>query len=337
MAVAALALAGCTKNETVAVADSNVIGFANAFVGNPTKAVTEINGENIEHFFVYGGYETTENVFTNVKVSKVTNAWTYDDQKQWVDEQTYKFAAYYADEALTPTTNVSFDYTSGHLTLKDIVVNPTNQVDLLYATAEEQSGPANTVRPKIEFSFDHILSMVKFTLKSGFKEGVTVAISDFKFYGMNSTATYSYQADMAWGEATVAISSDNGYALYTAEGVTKNATIEEDGTSVDAVDDCLVMPQTFNDDVVYAKFKVTLSGEGIPTDNGANVKEITAKIPADTWDAGYRYNYVATIDGQTMNYIEFDKPTVEKWEDYEAINMVNGKTSGELVKEEVEP
>ena len=333
MAVAALALAGCTKNETVDVADSNVIGFANAFVGNPTKAVTEINGENIEHFFVYGGYATVTDVFENVKVSKVTNAWTYDNQKQWVDDQDYKFAAYYADKELTDGTNVSFDYASGHLTLTDIVVNPTNQVDLLYATAEEQSGPANTVRPKIEFSFDHILSMVKFTLKSGFKEGVTVAISDFKFYGMNSTATYSYQTgEMAWGSATTKIEDTDPFKLM------ESAIAKIEGKqSVDAVDDCLVMPQTFTDGVVYAKFKVTLSGDGIPTTpEGANVKEITAKIPADTWEAGYRYNYVATIDGQTMNYIEFDKPTVEKWEDYEDINMVNDKdNSGYLIKEEV--
>ena len=59
---------------------------------------------------------------------------------------------------------------------------------------------------------------------------------------------------------------------------------------------------------------------------------IKAEIPASTaWQPGYRYNYIVTIDGQTLDYITFDTPTVNPWTD-ETVNMVNDETtSGQVV------
>ena len=43
------------------------------------------------------------------------------------------------------------------------------------------------------------------------------------------------------------------------------------------------------------------------------------------------YNYIVTIDGQTLDYITFDTPTVTQWAD-ETVNMVNDETtSGQVV------
>ena len=325
MAVAALALAGCTKNETVDVADSNVIGFANAFVGNPTKAVTEVTTQSIDKFFVYGDYGTGNTpVFTNEEVAPNANGeWTYTNIQEWVDNQTYDFAAYYLPAKLESGVT----YSEGKLTFSDYTVNEkSGQSDLLYAKKTGvASGDGNTPREKIEFTFDHMLSIVKFTLKSGFGEGVDLEISEFKFHGMNSVATCTDGTWSAWNtplDASSAFTFKPGSATVTATEAT------------DYTDNCLVIPQTFNDNVVVATFKVTATGTGI---TGTLEKTITAKIPADEWVKGYRYNYEATIDGQTLDVITFAAPTVEEWKD-ETINMVNDKvTSGEMVKEEVEP
>ena len=152
-----------------------------------------------------------------------------------------------------------------------------------------------------------------------------MAISDFIFYGMNSVATCT---DGTWDDWKTPI--EEGAPFHFAAGT---ASITG-GEAKNYEDNFLVLPQTFGADVVYAKFTVKATGTGI---EGEIVKNITAKIPADTWEKGYRYNYEATIDGQTMDVISFDAPTITEWKD-ETFNMVNdSQNSGQLVEEVTEP
>ena len=54
LGVAVAALASCTQNEVVDIAESNAIKFDNAFVGNATKATApEITKDNITDIYVY--------------------------------------------------------------------------------------------------------------------------------------------------------------------------------------------------------------------------------------------------------------------------------------------
>ena len=132
VAVAALALAACSKNETVEVADSNLIGFESAFVGNPTRAVTEIDNETIDHFMAYGAYGESNQIWENGQevAPNANGEWTYSPLVPWENEQTYKFAAY-APKTLTVTP--TFDYATGTLSFQDVVVNnESNQVDFVY-------------------------------------------------------------------------------------------------------------------------------------------------------------------------------------------------------------
>lgn len=309
-----LALGSCTKTETVNVSDANYIGFDNAFVGNPTKAIDEVTTDNIDHFMVYGGYQGNQ-IFSGVKVSKNSNGeWTYSPLRKWEDNQTYKFAAYYPE---TLTVTPTFDYTTGSLTFTDVVVNNTfNQVDFIYDESGEILSEANPPRNKVPFTFEHMFSMVQFTIKSGFAEDVVVDISDFKFYGMNSQNTLQ-NGQWAATTQTKILEVD---AIKLGEG---NAQAAE--APVNYVDNCVVMPQAFENDVVFAKFTVTLTSTGasldyIPEDE--RTAEITAAIPQYTWERGYRYNYIVTIDGQNLDYITFDEPKVSTWEG-ENINLDN--------------
>ena len=316
-AAAVLTLGGCTKTETVNVSDANYIGFDNAFVGNPTKAIDEVTADDIDHFMVYGGYQDNQ-IFTGVKVSKNSNGeWTYSPLQKWEDNQTYKFAAYYPE---TLTVTPTFDYATGSLTFRDVVVNNTeNQVDFIYNKSGDISSGTNSPRAKVPFTFEHKFSMVQFTIKSGFAEDVVVGISDFKFYGMNSKSTLT---DGVWAAATEPILEDNAIVL-------KNENAQAAETPVHYVDNCVVMPQTVEEASVNVVFTVTLtsteeSGGSLAGISGEDrIATIEAVIPAYTWKPGYRYNYIVTIDGQNLDYITFDEPKVSTWEDYENIDLGN--------------
>lgn len=322
-AAAGTVLASCAKTETVEVSDAKYIGFDSAWIGNPTKAVEEVTTENIKSFKVYGGYTADTDVFSGGReVTPNSNGeWTYSPLVEWVDNQTYNFYAYSGLEDVTLT----YSYANG-LTFTDVTVNNTiNQTDFIYAErtniASEGEG---TVRDKVQFTFDHLFSMVQFTIKSGFAEDVTLSISGLKLYGLNSKATYnaSGSAD-AWSAHTDPLAEDSGITFKEGTAQAKA------DTPTDYVDNCVVMPQTFNAETVFAEFKVTASGTSI---TGVSEKNIKAEIPANTaWQPGCRYNYIVTIDGQTLDYITFDAPIVNKWTD-EDINMVNDETtSGQVV------
>lgn len=324
-AAAATVLASCAKTETVEVSDAKYIGFDSAWIGNPTKAIEEVKTDNIKSFFVYGGYTADDDVFENGReVTPNTNGeWTYSPLVKWEDNQTYNFYAY-SGVSVTP----AYSYSDG-LTFSDVTVNGTdNQTDFIYAeTTNVSSGAEGTVRDKVQFTFNHLFSMVQFTIKSGFPEDVVLNISDFELYGLYSKASFnaSGTAD-EWTVASDQLAEGNGINLKEGKA---QAT---EPASTDYVDNCVVMPQTFSDNFVYAKFTLN-----VPTSTSIATaiadKVITAKIPADEWVKGYRYNYIVTIDGQTLDFITFDAPVVNKWTD-ENINMVNDPdNSGQFIRE----
>ena len=320
-AAAGTMLASCAKTETVEVSDAKYIGFDSAWIGNPTKAVEEVTTDNIESFNVYGGYETSGDVFTaGREVTPNSNReWTYSPLVEWEDNQTYNFYAYSGLKNVTPT----YSYANG-LTFTDVTVDNDTQSDFIYAEKTGVNSDAEgTVREKVQFTFDHLFSMVQFTIKSGFAEDVTLSISGLELYGLDSKATYNATASAdAWGTTSDALTQGSG---ITFEEGTAQATAD---TPTDYADKCVVMPQTFADNTVYAKF--TVKANGTESITSEITKEITAKIPAETWKKGYRYNYIVTIDGQTLDFITFDTPIVNKWID-ETIEMVNDETTSDQV------
>lgn len=319
-ATAAAVLASCTKTETVEVSDAKFIGFDNAWIGKPTKYVEQVTTANIAEFKVYGGYDGKQE-FTGETVAPNANGeWTYSPLVPWTDEQTYNFYAY-SGVNVTPT----YDYTNG-LTFTDVTVNnSTNQTDFVYDEATGiSSGAAGTVRDKVQFAFGHLFSMIQFTIKSGFPEDVVLQISDLELYGLNSTADFNGTTADDWTTADNTLTEGNGITFT-------DGTAQATTAPVDYTDNCVVLPQTFSANTVLAKFTVTAPvSTSIQTEV---VKEITAVIPADTWEKGKCYNYIVTIDGQTLDFITFDTPKVTDWTT-ETLNMVNDPdNSGQIIGE----
>lgn len=325
LGVAVAALASCTQNEVLDIAESNVIKFDNAFVGNATKATApEITKGNISDIYVFAQNAASEagpgeNVFENKHVYKTTaGEWSYDDLVKW-DNTTktyYKFAAY-AGKELTKTANVSFDWNSGLLSFQDLTIDGDDQYDLL-ANSAAVTDQTTGGRPKIQFTLNHLLSMVQFTLKSGFGETCKVKIEEFKFYGLKTQGGCSFSSAWDWTPSGNDVTKDDTNFEGAGGEAKAVAASSTESTATDVVESWVVIPQAIqgsgaSDPKQMVSFKATVfDGE-----EQLAQKTLTASLPAITWQPGYRYNYIFTIDIDIMDladdYITFEAPQVTDW------------------------
>lgn len=326
LGVAVAALASCTQNEVVDIAESNVIKFDNAFVGNATKATApEITKGNISDIYVFAQNAASEagpgeNVFENKHVYKTTaGEWSYDDLVKW-DNTTktyYKFAAY-AGKELTKTANVSFDWNSGLLSFQDLTIDGDSQYDLL-ANSTAVTDETTAGRPKIQFTLNHLLSMVQFTLKSGFGETCKVKIEEFKFYGLKTQGGCSFSSAWNWTLSGNDVTKDDTNFEGAGGDAKAVAASSTESTATDVVESWVVIPQAIqgsgaSDPKQMVSFKATVfDGE-----ERLAQKTLTASLPVITWKPGFRYNYIFTIDIDIMDladdYITFEAPQVTDWD-----------------------
>lgn len=313
-AVAAAVMASCSKTDTVEQSPTGTIRFDGAYIGYPTetRAVTELD-ESLPTFQVFGQYvkdaAPAVKVFDNVPVTKGGDGtWTYTGGlRPWVEGGNYVFAAYAPANALDdPQVNGN-----GYLTLPDYSVY-NNQVDLIYA-AETATGKAAGSNAAVQFTFKHLLSIVKVTFKSGFDAGTTLTVSDVSVNGIPSTATFTANGETGQsqlGGNWETASNKQNYGLEIAD------ISEAQGT---ASDNIVVIPQTIptgEGEAVTITFKVTATaanGEVLVQD-----KPFSSEIPVTTinaWEAGFKYNYVAEITPESLelDYIEFSDPEVDIW------------------------
>lgn len=297
LGVAVAALASCTQNEVVDIAESNAIKF-DAFVGNPTKAVTEVDNDNIEAFHVYGTKNGATGFFDGDQVyeSGTADVWIYDNLKTW-ETATYTFAAYSNGgvKNAASTSNVEWNGTS--LTIENYDAW-TEQKDLLVSIASNADALGSQNVP-VQFTFKHALALIKFTIKSDLGDGNNaVKISNFTVTGINSTANLTYSSEgVAWaGHKTP-------QGLSSADFSTESSTPGES-------DSFAVIPGESNVSFTVSFTATIGDGASIPA------KTLTATISNQNWTAGFRYNYVATITGADMDVITFADPTITAWEEW---------------------
>ena len=315
LAVMAAAWTGCSTTETIDQPEGQKIGFTSAHIGNPvdTRAVSVIEKANIKEFIVYGGYNDMTHVFDGVSVTGTPNAddWTYSTTRYWVAGKTYKFAAY-APSAIKGNGTIETDFATGSLNFKGYTSDASNQHDLIYATATEKTPDQLEAAPaKVQFTFKHLLSMIKFTFISGFGNDVTVTVKNLNVSGMISQGDYTGSTN-SWtlGSATAAFTEiASATAVNKTSGQTKASSV-----------DFAVLPQTIVAEGTAEGTKVTVSfdvtvqynqNEYIVGSAEAGVT-VSATLPAYTWVAGNRYNYNVTIAGENVDLfpIEFGTPDV---------------------------
>ena len=318
VATAAVVCASCSETETVEQMEGGAIGFTHAYIGNPveSKAVSVIEQANIDEFIVYGGYNDMTHVFDGVSVTGTagTDNWSYTGNlRYWVAGVKYQFAAYAPSEAAASGT-IATDFTNGALNFTNYKSDPSNQNDLIYATATETTSSPLTLSPsKVQFGFGHLLSMIKFTFNSGFGNDIKVTVDNLKVYGMVSQGDY-IGSTQTWAPGSSTVGVD---AAFTE--IASNEAVNATGgnTSASSVD-FAVIPQTIVNSgpgtMVTVSFNVRVQDKAndyIIGNAGSGVT-VTSTLPAYTWTAGNRYNYTVTIKGENVGLypIEFATPRV---------------------------
>ena len=322
MGAAVAALSSCTQSEVLNVADNNVIKFENAYVGKATRAATVLDNSNFGSFYVYG-YDSngTTDVFTGENVFKGDGtAWGYDNLEPYEEDAVYTFAAY-SDGGTTKGTgqlatgSVTFNKTDDPVKLKITGYTTTDNKDLIVSFSHTNIDDANA---PVAFTFKHALAQVKFTIQSALGDENKIAISNFSVTGFADNANLTYT--MGQNHEVDAISWDN---LGGGSSVTKTINALDNDvatTSNSAYGTYVVIPQTADLTMIFDATLYNADGTILKTNT-----DMTATVSGQEFKEGFRYNFIATIDGPDMGQISFDKIEVEEWKEYGSDGAGNGE------------
>lgn len=332
--VALAAMTACSNDEFVSV-DRAPINFGEAFVDNATRAADLTYGggtTQLTAFSVYGtvkgkGVDTPVNIFSGNEVTGTVgsndddadgvmtpNIWTCSKTEYWVPGAAYKFVAvkdHYGVSA--PQTNngmpTSIDYNTQ--------VHPTagRQMDLIYAATEVAEAAAD--QGPVNFTFEHLLSKVQFTVTSTATgsyshsiKNITVNNFQSRTYTIGGDANKDGKDDGTWNSNTSTPSHPISFG--NIEGVTA-ASKENIGTT-DEINgktnetQMLLIPTTQAFDVTFTVEVWRKNGENNKTLVSTETKTVT--VTDKPLVKGNAYNF--TIHCELNKPIQFsvtDNPT----------------------------
>lgn len=177
--LAVAALAACKKDVLVQQQDGTAIAFGSAFVDNVTRASDptavgdpSTTTHTIESMHVWGFMDKPSGyVFRGKEVTKDADGkWTYSPIQYWFPGHVYYFAAVSpyddnkvkveaaSEDALKGLGTITFDNVDGN-------------TDLLYSatTVSTVGKSVNDTYDPVAFTFNHLLSKIKFTFRNGFE------------------------------------------------------------------------------------------------------------------------------------------------------------------------
>ena len=315
MAVAAAV--SCSQELTVDAPKGAAIAFDNLFVENSTRA-NDLNAEGIKNVgFGVTGYIVNAagqqgKIFDNKEIAWNGSAYTYSPAQYWTAANTYTFAA------LVPYVDAQWEYNPTNATDGQITFNneaaAANQ-DLLYSYKSETMPESIVSTPAaVEFTFNHILSRVKFSFKNGFGEGenITLKVKDVVVTNVHSNGTVAVEngAVQDWTVGTETFNrafgnAGDGILAVGAKGTTEHfyfipAAATYNLTFVVELYQANVLADTYN-----RTANVTLSLE-----KGKSY-ELTATL-----------NHLNTSDDGELYPIEFNVEDVNEWTEVVPVDEV---------------
>lgn len=202
---AVVALAACSKEQTLVTPQPDAIGFGQPFIENSTRAVAnEFN--SIDSFQVWGNVTGNAGSIFLYNGENVTRNGAEDgdpftcEQKTeyWIPSATYNFMAISGANGVTPTTGfptkISYTATgSNDLLLSEYVT----------VTTDNKSNPTGVNTNKcVAFTFKHLLSKVYFNFtNASTSDKCSYEISNIQISGAKKTSTYDIAAEK-WATAT---------------------------------------------------------------------------------------------------------------------------------------
>lgn len=303
IAIAAIATAAaCSQNETISLDKGEAISFGNAFVENSVRAtdLSYSGTKQLQLFNVYGtvkgGANTTGEtvaIFTGDKVtgSVGSDVWSCDNKQYWIDGATYNFAAVADAESVTCENGLPKTMTYSSAVDKDGF-----QKDLLYATASA-TGKASG-NGKVNFTFNHLLSKVKFTVSSNTEDGYNYSVKNIQVANYDG-GTYTVGATTPW-----TVGNSANIAFGNIENVNKDTT---DGT---CANEKLLVPTAtaFNVTFDVELYKgTTLLSKQVNVTKSVEIKNENKLVGLE---AGKAYNFTIALSvGELIQFTVTTNPT----------------------------
>lgn len=336
MGAAIAALSSCTQSEVLDVPESKAIRFS-SFVDKPTRTVTEVT--SLTNFYVFGNFGTAS-PYDGVAYNNESNTQTY----YWAaKDNIYKFGAYangengkLDDVAFAPGTGD--ESAMGTLTFSNYEpqLEANKGKDLVAAVANHKVTGSEDTNTKVDLTFKHLLSQVKFTFKTTDADTYTLKIHDIKIDNNAISKT-----NCTFDGTTITWATDGaekqGYTYNEIADIAVATALDGEkapyqGSSVE-----MVIPQSGTDQIEVT-FSATVSGGGLEPKTGnfkANLGYTASGVEGttdNTWTPGYRYNYIATINADQIDPSLEEKKInftvkVDTWKD------ANKTDNGELNKQ----
>lgn len=329
------AFAACSQDVTLETPKGAAIAFDNAFVENAVRA-NDLTAENIYNFGVYGSVINSQSqegmIFNNQEVTKSSSSYIYSPEQYWIAGATYDFVA------LAPRANAKWTYApavatqakNGTITFNNDAAG-ANQ-DLLFASAHRETAASLTTAPDaVAFTFNHVLSRVKFTFKNGFAEGQNIKLKVTNVHITN-----------AHKNGTLAVENGATAATWTPADANLNVDFGDAGTEELAVN-ATGTTEHFYLIPAEATYNVTFDVELFQAGVSVDTYNRYANV-AVTLEKGKSYDFQATLnqdntsDEGELYPIEFTVADVEDWvepwtpEGAEVLEPVSVATADELIE-----
>ena len=303
------AFAACSQEMTLETPKGAAIGFDNVFVENATRAA-DYTADNITDFSVYGFItkETEGAIFTDQKVSGSKAAgFTYSPAQYWVGGATYSFSA------LVPYEERHWTYTATNSGNGVISFNNKTAVanqDLLFAYATRTTPASITAAPEaVAFTFDHVLSRVKFSFVNGFGDGqnITLDVTNVNITNAIAKGTIALEAGALAADWT---SQDGEFNVAFGDVAGDKLGVNVEGETTHYY----LIPA---EDTYEVTFTVAIYQSDVLVDTYNRTATVTVAL-----ERGKSYDLQATLtaantsDDGALYPIEFTVGTVNGWENY---------------------
>ena len=266
-----------------------------------------------------GGQNFGSNLFNNVKVYSSSTVdpviWTYENKKYWPTEGHIDFLAYAPYEGEKTLTNTScIDFT--------VDGDVAKQKDLLWANAKDQTKAKNSGENKVNFTFNHALAKIGYSLKQNktYPE-TTIKVTSIKLVGPGNTGAFYTTGTIdltkqnedknLWTIADDVAKQD--FDWFTGEAV---LTTDAENNKNIANNNLFVIPQDFS--ATQANNLSVVVVYTVKTGKTAELMNKVSKPITTNFKQGKAY-MINLIIGLTP--IEF-KATVENWTNGEDIGDI---------------
>ena len=202
---AVVALAACSKEQTLVTPQPDAIGFGTPFIENSTRAVVnEFN--TVDSFQVWGNVTGNAGnifLFNGALVERDGaadgTAFKCSQTEYWIPSATYKFMAISGANSVAPTTGFPTEISYTATGSNDLLLSEYVEVK-----TDNKSMPISGVNANkcVPFTFTHLLSKVYFNFtNASTSDKCSYVISDIQISGAKKTSTYDITNE-EWATAT---------------------------------------------------------------------------------------------------------------------------------------